>query len=168
MTELSKESTPQRITPFGAALRIASFIIAWWAFTEGNWKEWGLAIVVIIAAALASFHILPLRSWRWSLTGLFLFVPYFLYQSFLGSLDVSWRALHPKMPLNPGFEKFTTRLPGDLPRVFLAWTISLLPGTASVSMDGDELIVHVLNDDERFAPAMKELEDRIARIFGVA
>ena len=156
-----------RITPFGALLRIASFIVAWWAFTEGSWKEWGLGVVVIIAASLASFHILPLRSWRWSLWGLTLFVPYFLWQSLLGSLDVAWRALHPKMPLKPGLQDFHTRLPGHLPRVFLAWTISLLPGTASVNLEDDQLIIHSLNVDDNFVPTMKDLERRIGRIFGV-
>jgi len=156
----------QRITPFGIVLRAASFVIAWWAFTEGSWKEWGVGIVVIVAATLASMHILPLRSWRWSLKGLLLFIPFFLKQSFLGGLDVAWRALHPRMPIKTGLEDFNTRLPGELPRVFLAWTVSLLPGTASVRLVDDQLTVHVLFD-ENFEPRMREVEDRIAKIFGV-
>ncbi len=165
--EKNETPLPHKITPFGVLLRAASFLIAWWAFTEGSWKEWGVAVVVVLAASLASFHILPLRSWRWSLTGLALFVPYFLWQSLLGGLDVAWRALHPRMPLKTGLIDYTLRLPGDLPRVFLAWTVSLLPGTASVSLDGDRLTVHVLNDEE-FEPRMRDVEDRIAKIFGVS
>jgi len=156
----------RRMTPFGAVLRIASFVLAWWAFTEGRWDEWGVAIVVIFAAALASFHVLPLRSWRWSLTGLLRFIPYFLQQSVLGGLDVAWRALHPRMPIKTGLEDFNTRLPRELPRVFLAWTVSLLPGTASVRLVDDQLTVHVLFDED-FESRMREVEDRIAKIFGI-
>ncbi len=164
---LGAVKTADRITPFGALLRISSFLIAWWAFTEGSWKEWGVGVVVVIAASLASFHILPLRSWKWSLTGLFAFVPYFLLQSFLGGWDVAVRALRPSMPLNTNLITYRTRLPGNLPRVFLIWVISLLPGTASVQIEDDEVTIHVLNEDESFTPKMKDLEDRIGRIFGI-
>ncbi len=168
MNTIDKQtSSPgHRITPFGALLRAASFLVGWWAFTEGSWKEWGVGIAVVVAATLASFHLLPLRSWRWSLTGLLLFVPYFLWQSLMGGLDVAWRALHPRMPLKTALLNYTVRLPGDLPRVFLAWTVSLLPGTASVWLQGNRLTVHVLNDED-FEPRMRVVEDRIARIFGV-
>ena len=166
-TVLDPVDASHRITPFGVVLRAASFIVAWWAFTEGSWKEWGLGVVVVIAAALASFHILPLRSWRWSLWGLTLFVPYFLWQSLLGSIDVSLRAISPRMPLNPYLRTYKTILPANLPRVFMVWTISLLPGTASVDIQGDQLTIHVLNDDDLFTERMQHLERRIAKIFGV-
>jgi multicomponent Na+:H+ antiporter subunit E len=168
MTTTSPTAKAQRLTPFGVALRTLSFVIAWWAFTEGNWREWGVAVVVMIAASWASFHILPLRSWRWSLKGLLQFAPYFLWQSFWGGVDVAWRAFHPAMPLNTGLKPFKTRLPGELPRVFLAWTISLLPGTASVKMEQDELIIHVLNVNEKFEAQMRVLENRIAAVFGIS
>ncbi len=163
----TNEAPRQKMTLFGAILRATSFIIAWWAFTEGNWREWGVAVAVIVAATLASFHILPLRSWQWSLRGLIAFMPYFLWQSFLGGLDVAWRAFHPRLPLDPGLQAFETRLPGQLPRVFLAWTISLLPGTASVTLEEQHLTIHVLNQDDQFSPKMIDLENRIGRIFGV-
>jgi multicomponent Na+:H+ antiporter subunit E len=155
------------ITPFGVVLRTASFIIAWWAFTEGDWREWAVAVAVIIAATLASFHILPLRSWRWNLKGLAQFIPFFLWQSILGGFDVAWRSFHPELPLNPGLQEYETKLTGTLPRVFLTWTISLLPGTASVDMRGQHLTIHVLNIDENFDPDMRKLEARIGRIFGM-
>lgn len=156
-----------RITLVGLFLRVASFAIAWWAFTEGDWREWEVGAIVVATATAASLYILPLRSWRWSLRGLMAFTPYFLYQSVLGGFDVAWRALHVRMPLHPKCEQYETRLPAHLPRVFLVWTISLLPGTASIRLKDKQVTIHVLIDTEGFQDRMKDLEDRIGRIFGV-
>jgi multicomponent Na+:H+ antiporter subunit E len=155
-----------RITPIGLLVRIASFILAWWAFTEGSWKDWPLAIAIIVLASITSVYLLPLRSWHWRLTGLIRFIPYFLWQSFLGGFDVARRALQSNMRLSPGFYQYTTRLPAGLPQVFMVWTISLLPGTASVTLENDQITIHALNDDANIEGEMQDLEKRINRIFG--
>lgn len=162
----SHEKDRRRITPRALALRAGSFVVAWWAFTEGRWDEWTVAMVIIVLATLASLHVLPLTAWPWSLRGLIRFIPYFLRQSWLGGIDVAWRALHPRLPIHTGLEVFQTRLPAGLPSVFLAWTVSLLPGTASIRQEKDRLTVHLLNDED-FEERMRELEDHIAPIFGL-
>lgn len=155
-----------RHTPVGLLLRVASFVVAWWAFTEGSWKDWGVALPIILTAALLSLRILPLRAWRWNLRGLLHFILFFLKQSLFGGVDIALRALHPAMPIKPELRDFEIRLTGELPRVFLAWTVSLLPGTASVRLVDNQLTVHVLYAEE-FEPRMREVEDRIAGLFGL-
>jgi multicomponent Na+:H+ antiporter subunit E len=47
--------------------------------------------------------------------------------------------------INPRVVHFRTRLKSDLARVILANSITLTPGTISLHLDDDHLIVHWLN-----------------------
>ena len=73
------------------------------------------------------------------------FVPFFLMRSLLGGVDVAWRAFHPGMPIAPEFIEYPLRLPPGLARVFMANTVSLLPGTMSTEIGENCLTVHVLD-----------------------
>jgi multicomponent Na+:H+ antiporter subunit E len=152
----------------GFFLRLISFIIAWWAFTESDGRDAYVGAVVVLLATLISLYILPPHAWKWNVRAWFAFIPYFLGQSFLGGLDVARRAFQPRLPIQPEIKQYPLRLPPGLPAVVLAWTVSLLPGTASIELNGKELLVHVLNDDATFHNTMRQLEERVARLFGIS
>lgn len=149
----------------GLLLRAASFALAWWAFTESQFQDWYVGVVVILAATWSSLAILPLTYGSWSWRGVARFTPYFLMVSLQGGWDVAKRALDPRMPLDTEIKPYRLRLCGELPRVFMAWTISLMPGTASIRLEGHDLRVHVLDGKLPFDEVMRELENRIAAIF---
>lgn len=58
-------------------------------------------------------------------------------------------------------------MPPGLPRVFMANTVSLLPGTLSVELDEEHLRVHVLDQTGAFASELAMIEVRVARLFGL-
>ncbi|MFC1780726.1 Na+/H+ antiporter subunit E [Planctomycetota bacterium] len=131
---------------------ILSFIV-WilltWPFVDG-----GLDLQVMFAGLIASalvaimFHdllpkehhvfISPVRIF-WFLV----YIPVFFYYVTKANIDVVYRALHPKMPINPGIVKIKTNLKTDSGITALANSITLTPGTLTVDLTDDGyLYVH--------------------------
>ncbi len=66
------------------------------------------------------------------------------------NLDVAYRVIHPRMPIRPGIVVLKTDLRGDMAKTILANSITLTPGTFTVDVLGDRLLVHwidVKSDD---------------------
>ena len=147
------------------AFRTVLFALLWWILTEGAMNSWLVGAPVIVFAVLASGALLPGVSW--SLSGIVHFVPFFLWRSLYGGVDVARRALHPRLPISPELFDHRWRLPPGLPRVFMANTVSLLPGTLSAELDEEQLRVHVLDHTGAFASELTVIEARVARLFGL-
>lgn len=94
-------------------------------------------------------------------------MPFFLWRSLNGGVDVARRALQPRLPISPGLFDHRWRLPPGLPRVFMANTVSLLPGTLSAELEDDRLRVHVLDHTAAFASELTLIEARVARLVGL-
>ena len=147
------------------AFRAVLFALLWWILTEGATNSWLVGVPVVLLAVLASEVLLPGVSW--SLPGAVRFVPFFLWHSLYGGVDVARRALHPRLPISPELFDYRWRLPPGLPRVFMANTVSLLPGTLSAELDEEHLRVHVLDQTGTFVSGLAVVEARVARLFGL-
>ena len=58
------------------------------------------------------------------------------------NFDVAYRVLHPKMPIKPGIVIIKTGLKQDIAKMILANSITLTPGTFTLDIKGDELLIH--------------------------
>ena len=58
------------------------------------------------------------------------------------NLDLAGRVLSPSLPINPAFVEIRTQLKSPLGRLLLANTITLTPGTLTVDVIDDRLLVH--------------------------
>lgn len=148
-----------------AWLRAVLFGLMWWILTNGAMDSWLIGIPVVLLATLVSVVLLPPSSW--SLPGLVRFIPFFLWRSLYGGVDVARRALHPALPISPRLFNHSWRLPPGLPRVLMANTVSLLPGTLSAELDEHQLRVHVLDQTGTFAKDLTLIEARVAGLFGL-
>jgi len=139
--------------------RLVYFILAFivwvlltWPFVDGR-----IDIQVIIAGLIAAlivailFHeilpqehivfISPVRIF-WALV----YMPVFFYYIIIANLDVVYRALHPRMPINPGIVKIKTNLKTESGITALANSITLTPGTLTVDLTDDGFMyVHWIN-----------------------
>lgn len=151
------------------ALRIVVFTLLWWLLTQGDLDSWVLGAPTVALAILISLHMLPAGDWHWAFSpyGAFRFALYFLRKSMLSSVDVAIRVMHPAMPLKPGLFEYHYRITGENARVIMANTTSLLPGTLSVDLVDDKLLVHVLDLDAPIEAELRLLEKRIAAIYGI-
>jgi multicomponent Na+:H+ antiporter subunit E len=145
--------------------RVVFFAAIWWLLTGGPAESWLLGAPAI---ALATWISLTLWSAPpLSLVGIARFLPYFAVQSLSGASDVAVRALRPRMPLRPGLVRHRVRVPEGVCRVALANVISMLPGTLSADLIGDELVIHALDTGQDLHAMVIDLEPRIAAMFGV-
>ncbi len=129
---------------------VVSFIV-WLLLT------WTLEAQVVIAGLAASivvallFHeILPKEHHIFvspiRIFWLLVYIPVFFYYVIIANLDVVYRALHPKMPINPGIVKIKTELKTESGITALANSITLTPGTLTVDLTDDGfLYIHWIN-----------------------
>jgi len=68
-----------------------------------------------------------------------------LWEIMKANLDVAYRVVHPRMPINPGIVVIKTELESDIAKMILANSITLTPGTFTLDVIGDRLLIHWIN-----------------------
>jgi multicomponent Na+:H+ antiporter subunit E len=149
-----------------AVARGALFGAVWWVLTGGTAYGLPLAVASVAAATAASLALAPPGAWRWTARGFAAFIPFFLWQSASGGVDVARRAFLRRMPLAPGFIEYRFRLRSEAARVFMMNAMNLLPGTLSTRLHGDVVRVHVLDVGMDTEETLRALEVRVAALFG--
>ena len=99
------------------------------------------------------------------------YVFYFLWQLVRANLDVAFRVLHPKLPIEPGIVRVETVLKTRLGRLLLANSITLTPGTITMEADGPDFYVHWIkvegvHDKERTRKIVSGFEKYLEVICG--
>lgn len=145
-------------------LRAVMFALVWWVLTDGAMDSWLIGIPVVLFATMVSVFLLP--AFSLSVLGIMRFIPFFLWHSLHGGIDVAKRVLQPKLLISPAMLSYRWRLPPGMSRVFMANTVSLLPGTLSTELEAAQLHVHVFNQAADFESEMALLERRVAQLFG--
>jgi len=87
------------------------------------------------------------------------------------NFDVAYRVLHPRMPIRPGIVVIKTSLKSDIAKLVLANSITLTPGTFTLDIIGDNLLIHWINvktEDVESATRMvgERFEKYLRVIFG--
>jgi multicomponent Na+:H+ antiporter subunit E len=138
----------------------------WWVISGGATASWVIGLPAV-AAATWSFAVMRSRpGMSVSLVGLVRFLPFFLVESLRGGLDVAWRTLSPRMDIAPGFSRYRVGLASPWARLVFANCASLLPGTLTVDLRGDELELHMLNEGPEVEGEIRCLERAVAGLFG--
>lgn len=76
---------------------------------------------------------------------IFMYLPLFIWKLIVANISLAKIVLDPKLPINPGFVKISTGLKGDAGKLILANSITLTPGTLTVDVEEDELLIHWVN-----------------------
>lgn len=165
--ETAKPLTPETVTVSAHLMRVglirgALFASIWWILTNGALDSWLIGVPAVLAATGVSLVMLPAGAW--SLRRILRFIPFFLWQSIRGGIDVARIVLHPRLPASPVLCEYRLRLPQGLSRVFMVNTVNLLPGTLSVELEGEILRIHILDGTGNYAKEMRQLENLILGI----
>lgn len=128
------------------------WVILTWPFVDGRINV-QVMVAGLIASAVVSvlFHEILPKEHRVFLSPVRIFwflvyLPVFFYYVMKANLDVVYRALHPKMPINPGIVKIKTILKTESGITALANSITLTPGTLTVDLTNDGfLYIHWIN-----------------------
>ena len=124
------------------------FLIAIWLAltTTFQWQE--LSVGIFISLVLALFlnkNYLKLGLPPLSIKRIIFFILY-IFVLFIeiikANFDVAYRVIHPKMPIKPGIIIIKTELKQDIAKMILANSITLTPGTFTLDIKGDKLLIH--------------------------
>lgn len=141
-----------------------AFALLWWLLTEGSGIAWGVGLVTVALATAASMHLWPPGAGWLSLRGLLGFAGFFLVESVKGGVQVATLAFQRRPDLAPGFIETRLTLPPGPASVLLANTLSLLPGTLSVHIEGERLRLHVLDARLPVLDEVRAAQAHIARM----
>lgn len=143
------------------------FALTWWVLSEGRADSWGVGLASVVLALIASLWLSPPGQSRLSIHGLLRFVGFFLIQSAKGGAQVAALALRPRLDLAPALLEVPITLPPGPSRALLVNTLSLLPGTLSVSLDHDLLHLHVLDARRSIEADVRSAQAHISRLLKI-
>lgn len=152
--------------------KLATFVVmlAFWVILSGMFDAFHLTLGILscLLVSLFSHNLLfyeggP-RLWLRGFVGILCYLPWLFWQIVVANLQITWIVLHPRMleMIDPQLIRFHTSLRTPIARVTFAQSITLTPGTISVSLDDDELTVYALTGTAA-ASLPGEMERRIAR-----
>lgn len=141
--------------------------VLWWIITQGYDSNWNMGIVVIGFAVIGSALLRPKLIVRLSLINSFIFLGFILWKMVLSGLEMSYRVLHPQLPVAPLWLDYPLHVPTNSVAAWLfAQVTSFLPSTVSVQLGTQHLRVHILAaDDRRAVQELYHLEKRVAALF---
>lgn len=97
---------------------------------------------------------------------LVVYIPWLVLEIVKANLDVARRVLHPKMPIHPMIVRVRSGQRSAVGRVLYANSITLTPGTITVGVEGDDLIVHALSAEAAEGVETGDMERRVRAVDG--
>lgn len=152
--------------------KVATFavMLIFWIILSGMFDAFHMTLGVICCLLVAHFsHDLLFygddkAAWGRGVIGLIGYLPWLFYQIILANLEVAYVVLHPRMldKIDPHVVRFKTKLKRPISKVTFAQSITLTPGTITVSIHKDEVSVYALT--RKASDALPgEMEERVAR-----
>jgi multicomponent Na+:H+ antiporter subunit E len=142
------------------------FALLWFLLSGDDWASWLVGLPVAVLATWSGVQLRVSSQSQFNLLGLFKFLPYFVWESVLGGIDVVSRVVRPKMRIAPGFLEYRMRLTQLSARRLFVNSLSLLPGTLAADLDGACLRVHALDLSMDLNQQLEQLEQRVAAVYG--
>ena len=106
------------------------------------------------------FRTIFLQMWRF-----IVYLPWLLSRIIMANVQVAYLVLHPRMPINPAFFLFRTTMKKNISQVTLANSITLTPGTITVSLEDGNYIIHTLNPPLAQELADAVMQNKVAKIY---
>lgn len=92
--------------------------------------------------------------------------PWLVVEIVKANVDVAKRILIPSVGISPTMVRVRTSQTSDLGKVIYANSITLTPGTVSVQVANDEILVHALSKDGADDLIRGEMDRRVTRMAG--
>lgn len=144
--------------------------VAFWLVLSGHYTPLNIGLGLVSAAIVTWLNRRDeiVSDVVRALPGLARYTPWLLWQIVQSNVQVTRVVLHPRLPIDPVVVRIRTAMHGDLAVATFANSITLTPGTVTVDIDGDELVVHALTPESAAGAAGGEMARRVARAYGKA
>lgn len=142
--------------------RITLLTIIWILLTGARLDGLIFGLVVVPVAVWLSLRLMPCaRPLKY--LAIVINIPSFLWWSFIGGVNVAWWAFRSPLELRPAWRLVSVELTGGS-RVALGSLVSLMPGTIAAGESNGKMVVHVLDQSQTIANAMRRNEATILQI----
>lgn len=94
------------------------------------------------------------------------YVPWLLLAIFRSNIDVALRILNPRLPVSPTLIRTQATQKTALGKVIYANSITLTPGTVSVDVEDDIVLVHALSRESAQELGDGEMDRRVTALEG--
>ena len=145
----------------------AMALFVFWVLLSASfeWIHLGLGLICSFAVAwINSGHSPFVPKFRLWLR-IILYLPWLFYKIIESSLQLTKLILHPALPIAPQLISVETKLRHRAAVVLLGNSITLTPGTITAEVDGNNLIVHSMDNVLSEDITSKQIESKIADIF---
>jgi multicomponent Na+:H+ antiporter subunit E len=160
---LTPTSWPESLL-FPAVWRGTGYFLLWMLLMQSLERaDLAVGVLASVGATLASLRVLPPSSGGLRLGRLLALLPHFAWESALAGVDVARRALHPGMPLRPGFVTCPLGFPPGFARNTFATITSLLPGSVAAGEVEGEIVYHCLDTTSPVVEQIWQEERLLAR-----
>lgn len=139
------------------------FLCLWLVLSGADLLDVPAAAAAIAAATWTSLYLLAPRASRGSPGAIGRLALRFLYESVIAGADVARRALHPALPLRPGFVVYPTSFPPGPARNMFAALTSLLPGTVPAGEENGQIVYHCLDVGQPVIAQLAAEEEALSR-----
>lgn len=153
------------------AAALAAPLFAFWLGMSGMFEPFlvlsGLGVSLAVAALALRMGAIDPEGVPWRFTvAVLTYWPWLLKEMLVSGLKVARIVVDPRLPVSPGFARFR---PSQRTAVGLAThanSITLTPGTITVTAGADEFLVHALTREGGTGLAGSEMDRRVSRLEG--
>ncbi|MET0546590.1 MAG: Na+/H+ antiporter subunit E [Caulobacterales bacterium] len=155
---------------YAAGLAAAASLL--WACLSGRLADpvsVAFGVFAVIAVVLVAWRIEALDAEGapyLRVLGLFTYSLWLLTQIALANIAVARKALSPRGAIAPTLVRYRTQSGLDLSRVIFANSVTLTPGTVTVEIEDDAILVHALDERAVSAEEFAVMERRVMRATG--
>ena len=147
------------------AIKTCAFFLIWLLLSESvAVLHVGLGVVVALSVAWLNTERDSTRSsipgWR-----IVWYFPWLVGRILKSGLHLSTLILNPALPIDPKMIRHQTKLEDDGSIVLLGNSITLTPGTITVEIDAQDLVVHTMDDSSADDVTSRLIEERIDSVF---
>lgn len=149
-------------------LGILAAIVVFWLGNSGHYKPLMLGFlclsVVITLFLCARLKIIDRDGSPYvRMAGFIAYFPWLFWEVVKSNWVVIKACLRADLDINPALVKVKTNCKSDLAKVTFANSITMTPGTVTIEIEGDKLLVHGLYEANTVPEAFEEMDRRSAR-----
>ena len=147
------------------AIKTCAFFLIWLLLSE-SFAGLHVALGVVAAFGVAWLNTersstrSSIRGWR-----MLWYCPWLVGRILKSGFHLSMLILHPALPIDPKMIRHRTELQDDGSIVLLGNSITLTPGTITVEVESQDLVVHAMDDSSADDITSRRMEQRIDSVF---
>jgi multicomponent Na+:H+ antiporter subunit E len=138
---------------------------AMWCLLSGKFDALHLGIGLAGSALVAGATLRWRSPQAVPLGRLLMYVPWLLGEVIKSNLRVARLVLSRRMPISPRFVRLSPGLVSDRAMTLLGCSITLTPGTVTVDMERQQMLVHALDEVSASDLQAGEMSRRVRRVF---